>query len=268
VTRGARRALLLAVVVAVALLSAGCVPDAVTEQGRGVQDLYRGFLAVAAVVALVVYGLTIFAIVRYRRRGRDELPPQRTGDMRLEVLWTVVPVMMVIGLFVATLVVLNKVDARDPSATEVHVEAHRWGWTFTYVGTNVTVSGNGEPGPRVVLPVGRPVRIVLDSADVVHAFFVPQFLFKRDAIPGRTTSFDFTIAEPGTYGGQCAEFCGIFHSQMPFTVVAESGAEFDAWLQAAEASAPPAASAAPVASSLATEVPKPVGTASPEASTP
>jgi cytochrome c oxidase subunit 2 len=229
-------------VIGVGLLTAACVPDAVTEQGRGVQDLYRGFLAVAAVVALVVYGLAFFAIVRYRRRGRDELPPQRGGDVRLEILWTVVPVLMVIGLFVATLVVLDKVDARDPSATEVHVEAHRWGWAFSYTGTGVTIAGNGEPGPRVVLPVGRPVRIVLDSADVVHAFFVPQFLFKRDAIPGRTTSFDFTIAEPGTYAGQCAEFCGILHSRMPFTVVAESGPDFDAWLQAAQASAAPAAS--------------------------
>lgn len=228
-------------VISVALVGAGCVPDAVTEQGRGVQDLYRGFLAVAAVVALVVYGLAFFAIVRYRRRGRDDLPPQRAGDLRLEALWTIVPVLMVIGLFVATLVVLDKVDARDPGAIEVHVEAHRWGWAFRYTGTDVTIAGSGEPGPRVVLPVGRPVRIVLDSADVVHAFFVPQFLFKRDAIPGRTSSFDFTIAEPGTYAGQCAEFCGIFHSRMPFTVVAESGPEFDAWLQAAEASAAPAA---------------------------
>jgi cytochrome c oxidase subunit II len=78
--------------------------------------------------------------------------------------------------------------------------------------------------------VGEPVRVTVTSADVVHSFYVPQFLFKRDAVPGRETSFDFTVDDPGTYRGQCAEFCGIYHSRMPFSVRAVSPADYDAWV--------------------------------------
>jgi cytochrome c oxidase subunit II len=92
------------------------------------------------------------------------------------------------------------------------------------------VSGLRETGPEFVLPVGEPVRITLVAADVVHAFYVPAFLFKRDAVPGRETVFEITIEQPGSYGGQCAEFCGTFHSRMPFTIRAVSRTEFEAWL--------------------------------------
>ena len=240
-----------ALAVGAVFLTAGCLATPVTDRAQGVASLYTGFVALAAVVALVVYGLTTFAIVRYRRRSPDEpLPVQRQGDLRLEALWTLIPVLMVLGLFAATLVVLGQVDARASGpVTQVDVNAYRWGWTFSYHGTPVIVTGTGDPGPEVVLPVGEPVRVVLTSADVNHAFFVPQFLFKRDAIPGRTTSFDFTIQDVGTYRGQCAEFCGLLHSKMLFTVKAVSRADFEAWLAAAKESAPstPAgpASAAP-----------------------
>lgn len=250
--RGTRRDLrLVALAGAAAVFAEGCLATPVTDRAQGVASLYAGFVALAAVVALVVYGVTTFAIVRYRRRSPDQpLPVQRQGDLRLEAIWTAIPVLMVLGLFAATLVVLGRVDARSTgSVTEVDVNAYRWGWTFAYAGTPVTVTGTGDPGPEVVLPVGEPVRVVLTSADVIHAFYVPQFLFKRDAIPGRTSEFDFTIQDPGTYRGQCAEFCGLLHSKMLFTVKAVSRAEFDAWLAAARASAGPAgASALPSAS--------------------
>lgn len=223
------------------VLTEGCLATPVTDRAQGTASLYTGFVALAVVVALVVYGLTTFAIVRYRQRSPDQpLPVQRQGDLRLEALWTLIPVVMVLGLFAATLAVLGRVDARSSGpVTEVDVNAYRWGWSFSYHGTGVTVSGTGDPGPEVVLPVGEPVRVTLTSADVIHAFFVPQFLFKRDAIPGRTTDFDFTIQDPGTYRGQCAEFCGLLHSKMLFTVKAVSRAEFEAWLAAAKQSAPP-----------------------------
>ena len=96
-----------------------------------------------------------------------------------------------------------------------------------------------------MLPVNQPVRVVLSAADVIHAFYVPEFLFKRDAVPGRQTTFEFTIAEAGTYRGQCAEFCGILHARMPFTVRAVSAEEFEAWLAGARAVGP---SSAPTAS--------------------
>jgi len=101
-------------------------------------------------------------------------------------------------------------------------------------------TGVSPDGPEAVLPVGEPVRVVVTSHDVIHSFYVPVFLFKRDAIPGRESSFDFTIADPGTYGGQCAEFCGVYHSRMPFTIRAVSPAEFETWLSSQPKSSPAA----------------------------
>ena len=111
-----------------------------------------------------------------------------------------------------------------------NVEAFRWGWRMTYPSDGVSVEGVLAPGPVAVLPVGRQVQIKLSANDVIHSFFVPQFLYKKDAIPGHPNTFTITIAEPGTYAGQCAEFCGVFHSQMPFTIRAVSDTDYQAWL--------------------------------------
>jgi cytochrome c oxidase subunit 2 len=92
------------------------------------------------------------------------------------------------------------------------------------------VVGTPDDPPEAVLPTGGPVRVVLTSPDVIHSFYVPEFLFKRDAIPGRTTSFDLTIERPGIYRGRCAEFCGLDHWRMRFTIRAVSPTEFEAWL--------------------------------------
>jgi cytochrome c oxidase subunit 2 len=137
----------------------------------------------------------------------------------------------VVGLFGLTLVALGRVDARAASpGVTVDVLAYRWQWRIDYAGTGISVAGTPEQPAELVLPASEPVHIVLTSADVAHSFFVPQFLFKRDAIPGRSNEFDFTILEPGTYRGQCAEFCGVFHDRMLLVVRALPRAEFDAWL--------------------------------------
>jgi cytochrome c oxidase subunit 2 len=223
----------LAVAAAAAFLVAGCLPGAATAESRDVATLYGGFMLAAAAVALIVYGLATFAILRYRGGPDDPLPVQRRGDWRLEGLWTAIPILTVLVLFGGTLVVLNRVDAHtDTPATDIHVQAFRWGWSFTYPSDGVTVSGIGDPGPEVVLPAGRPIRLTITSADVVHAFYVPLFLFKRDAIPGRENRYEFTITDAGTYRGQCAEFCGIYHSRMSFAIRAVSQPEFQAWLAA------------------------------------
>ncbi|HXG40641.1 MAG TPA: cytochrome c oxidase subunit II, partial [Candidatus Limnocylindrales bacterium] len=172
-----------------------------------------------------------FAVVRYRGRPDGPLPRQVTGSLWLEVVWTAIPIAIVLALFAGTLAALGRVEALSPNpSVELRVTAFRWGWTFEYPREGVSVGGVGEPGPEVVVPVGEPVRVTLTGNDVVHAFFVPEFLFKRDATPGRETRFEFTVDEPGTYRGQCAEFCGIYHARMPFTIRAVTRAEYDAWL--------------------------------------
>lgn len=222
--------------VAAATIVAGCLPRAASVEGSGITSLYAGFIVAAAIVGLVVYGLATWAIVRYRARPGQELPAQTHGSLRLEIAWTAIPIVIVLGLFAATLVVLTRVETVTTTPrTAVRVEAFRWGWVATYPAAQVTVSGLREPGPEIVLPVDEPIRVTLAAADVVHAFYVPAFLFKRDAIPGRDSVFEITIDPEWagqTLGGQCAEFCGTFHARMPFTIRAVPRAEFDDWLAA------------------------------------
>ena len=216
----------------VAPFVAGCLPAAATVEGREIGNLYGVFIVIAAGVFILVYALATFAIIRYRplRRGTDE-PRQIEGNDVIEGIWTAIPLLIVGGLFVGTLAVLSRTEARAAApAAEIHVRGFRWGWAFSYPNEGVEVSGLGIPGPEVVVPIDQPIRFVITSDDVVHSFFVPQFLFKRDVIPGRQNVFDITVDEAGTYHGQCAEFCGVGHSAMPFTVRAVSPDEYAAWL--------------------------------------
>lgn len=221
----------------VAVALGGCLPTPATQEARAIAELYTILMAIAAIVALIVVGLATFMILRYRRRrGDDSLPPQDHGDLRFEAVWTILPIITIIGLLVLTVVTLQRVDAvvDDGSASvKVDVQAFRWGWRFAYPAQGIVVEGVTPDGPELVVPVGEAVQVTLTGNDVVHAFFVPQFLFKRDAIPGRLNVFGFTVETAGTYRGQCAEFCGVGHSRMPFTVRAVPRAEYDAWLATA-----------------------------------
>jgi cytochrome c oxidase subunit II len=214
------------------LVVAGCLTEPVTEEGHDVLRLYGLFVAIAVVVAVLVVGLITWSIVRYRRRS-DVLPVQTRGSLRLEILWTVLPAVTIGVLFVVTVLTLVRVEATeaDPGA-EIEVTAFRWGWTFNYPAEDVTVTGIGAPGPEIRVPVGEPVRFILTATDVIHAFSVPEFFIKRDTNPGRTNVIQLTIEQPGTYRGQCAEFCGLYHSRMPFAIVAVDRAEYEAWLAA------------------------------------
>jgi len=186
-------------------------------------------------------------VFRYRRKPGDEsLPPQTHGNNLVEVIWTAIPTAIVLFLFVMSWQTLNTVEAKTPTDVRIRAEAAQFQWQFAYLDD----SGNelftqalptGEDGGMVV-PVGKPVHVTLRSPDVIHAFYVPKFLFKRDVVPGKENNFDFTVDEPGTYRGQCAELCGTFHGAMLFEVHALPQADFDAWLAGAieKANATPA----------------------------
>jgi len=187
----------------------------------------------------------VFAVVRYRRRS-DMLPPQFHGNNLLEVVWTVVPLLIVATLFVLTWGVLTRVDAHaDNPRVTVNVIGFQWQWQFTYQGERVplaagqkpqdlTIKGTIAKPPVMYLPVGEPIRFNAEGQDVIHSFYVREFLFKRDAFPGHVNTFDLTITKPGDYGGQCTEYCGLAHQAMRFTVRAVSRPEFEAWLAKAK----------------------------------
>jgi cytochrome c oxidase subunit 2 len=222
----------LSITIGLAAVVAGCMPVPATQQAHAVSDLWTVFLVAAAGVGALVWGLITVAIVRYRRRAADAatVPPQIHDAPRLEIAWTVGPIVLVLILFWMTIGALDRIDAREPGRVTVDVTAFRWQWQFDYPDAGVSIVGGPGAPAEMVVPAGEPIHVVLTATDVAHAFYVPQFLFKRDAIPGRPNEFDLTIDEPGAYGGQCAEFCGVFHDRMTLTVRAVTRPEYDAWL--------------------------------------
>jgi cytochrome c oxidase subunit 2 len=213
------------------------MPPGGTQQGHDINSLYRLLFWFAIPIGVIVYGLILWSVIRYRKRKDDDgtLPKQRRYNLPLEIVYTAVPVVIVLVLFGFTLTTMNRVDAvsKDPAVT-VDVTGFRWQWSFEYPGHGFSVIGVGGTttrGPTMVLPVGQTVHVDLHATDVIHSFFVPDFNFKRDAIPGVTNTFDLTIPRPGVFRGECAELCGVDHADMTFYVRAVPVAEFQAWLQ-------------------------------------
>jgi len=233
-------------------------PDPATTQAAEINSLYTIVFAIAAVIFFVVEALIIWSVVRYRRRpGDDELPPQTHGHNLAEIIWTVVPTVIVIFLFFVSWQTLNTVEATSTQPDlRVRAVAGQFQWTFDYVaedGETVLFSQTAPTGVEggLFLPAGRTTHLYLTSPDVIHAFYVPEFLFKRDVVPGIVNEFDLTIDadEAGqTFRGQCAELCGTGHRIMVFEVHALDPTEFQAWydgkLEAASATPTPAPSGA------------------------
>ena len=211
-----------------------CAPEAAGDQGAAVNDLYEVFFYVAAGVFAVVAGLIGWSILRFRKKpGDDTAPPQTKHNLALEITWFAIPTAIVVVLFVLSAGALQDVNEAHPDpVVTVRVDAFQWGWRFTYEGEAVVVEGLPQEPARIVLPVDEPLRFDLHSTDVVHSFYVPKFLVKRDTIPGETNRIDYVIREPGTYDGECAEFCGVLHDRMLFTIEAVPMEEFEAWLSA------------------------------------
>jgi cytochrome c oxidase subunit II len=159
---------------------------------------------------------------------------QTHGHSGLEIVWTLIPAIIVTALFAFTVDTLGKVETAntpgDNPALTIDVTGFQWQWTFDYKAQGISLTGTGRDGPTMAIPVGEKVRIRLHATDVIHSFYVPQFLYKKDAIPGRVNEFDVIVQQVGTYAGQCAEFCGIGHADMHFTVAAMTPADFDAWV--------------------------------------
>jgi len=218
------------------LLLSACqfgAPRGGTEQGQSIGRLYQLMWYIAIPIAVIVYGLILFSIIRYRRRRKDpdKMPKQFRYNIPLEITYIVIPILIVIGLFVRTYNTEKGIDAvTGHPAVFIRATAFQWQWRFEYPRDGIDIVGTPDREPTMVLPVGEPVDIRLISVDVDHAFFVPRFLYKRDAIPGFPNEFQINITHPGVYRGECAEFCGLNHSDMNFTIRAVPPAQYRAWL--------------------------------------
>jgi cytochrome c oxidase subunit 2 len=220
-------------------------PEGITNQAEDMRRLWTGSVIAALIVGIIVWALILWCVVRYRKRG-DALPRQTAYNLPLEIVYTIIPFIIIAVLFFFTVVTQNKVEKRtnDPDLT-VAVNAFKWNWQFVYPdapgpdGTPVNTVGNSEEIPILVLPTNRTIKFQVASADVIHSFWVPEFLFKLDVIPGnengRNNVFDVTVNKTGAYVGRCAELCGTYHAFMNFEVRAVSGSDFDAYIKAREA---------------------------------
>jgi cytochrome c oxidase subunit 2 len=225
-------------------LSRGLLPKGVTENSKRVTDLWNGSWIAALAVGVLVWGLTIWCVVAYRRRNDDpEFPEQLRYNVPIEILYTVVPLFMIGVLFYFT--------ARDEQALlsttakpdlVVNVVAKQWSWDFNYTtqqvyeaGTQAELTGHPIPEsdlPTLYLPVGKRVEFILTSRDVIHSFWVPAFLQKLDVIPGRVNRFQVVPTTEGTFAGKCAELCGSYHAAMLFQVKVVSQSDYDAHIAA------------------------------------
>ncbi|MGB8886460.1 MAG: cytochrome c oxidase subunit II [Candidatus Korobacteraceae bacterium] len=191
-------------------------------------------MAICLGIFLVVFTLIAYAAIKFRSRGSDDgsEPPQIYGSNQVELAWTVIPVLIVVVLFLATARVIHAVeDARfPPDAIEVRVVGHQFWWEFQYPGFGfVTANELHVPVSEVAYPT--PTHIILLSADTDHSFWVPQLAGKTDLIPNRKNEMWIDPHEVGTYVGQCAQYCGTQHAKMLLSVVVQSPEEFQRWVE-------------------------------------
>ncbi|MBI4199862.1 MAG: cytochrome c oxidase subunit II [Chloroflexi bacterium] len=226
----------------IALLAAACFPEhpqsTFDAQGPVAQkqlDLFMIIFWAAVFVFVVVQGALLYTVLRFRRRQQqDSLPPQWHGNPRLEVAWTIAPAIVLAVIAVPTITTIWDTATVPPGESlEVNVTAHQWWWEFQYPGLGVVTAN------ELHVPVGRTVKVSLESRDVIHSFWVPKLTGKTDLIPRNTNVIWFRADQAGTYYGQCAEFCGIAHAQMRFRVIADAPEAFDAWV-ALQGERPPA----------------------------
>jgi cytochrome c oxidase subunit II len=222
----------LAAVVA-CLSMAGCTEQPATTQAEEVRRLFYIILALGGFVFVVVEGLLLWSIFRYRRRaGDDEEPPQRHGTTRMIVLFFAFGALIVAILFPFGEVTLADVQARPLALEQIVIQGSQWQWSAFYPNEGVVTSGKSFGRPMVIeMPIDEPVHVRLISNDVMHEFFIPSFMFMRNALPGHPNNFTFTPDRLGTYQGQCAEFCGLGHARMTFVVKVVTQQDFDAWIK-------------------------------------
>lgn len=206
------------------------LPEPATEEGAGIANLWQGAWIAAWGVGIFTWALMLWASFAYLRRWRRnrDMPAQTAYNLPLELLYTLVPLVMIIGLFAFTIRVQTPVVAVENNQKQtVNVVGFRWSWGFNYLDQQVWDSGTPDARPTLWLPVDEKVKFELTSPDVIHSFWVPDFLFKMDVIPGKMNVFELTPNKTGTFIGRCAELCGTYHAQMLFDVKVVTRAEFD-----------------------------------------
>lgn len=242
-------------VVAAALVLAACAPDGYPQTTLApksdfatlLDQVFRRSFQLATIVFFLVEGALVWALFRFRGKAGDAEPAQTHGNAMLEVVWTVIPAVILVFIAIPTIQIIFKTaDVPKDNPLVIEVVGHQWWWEFKYPEYNLVTAGDMH------VPTGRTVDLRMTTMDVVHSFWSPQLAGKRDVFPKRDNRLWFRTETPGAYPGQCAEFCGTQHARMAFQIIAQDSASFVAWREglAAVGAPAPADSAAPPADSL------------------
>ncbi|MDQ4133368.1 MAG: cytochrome c oxidase subunit II [Actinomycetota bacterium] len=245
--RRGRLAVVPAVLALVAFLVAGCAKnapqDTLSPEGpaaRTIDNLIEPVFIVAGVIFVLVEVLVVVFTIRYRQRRNSPDPVQIEGNTRLELFWTVVPALILFFVAIPTLATIFKLAKKPADALAVTVVGHQFWWEYRYDDFGIVTAN------ELHIPAGQPVEISLEGADVIHSFWVPKLAGKTDVVPGRTNHMSIEADKPGTYLGQCVEFCGISHANMRLQAIAHTPSDFNNWVreQQTAATAPPEGSPA------------------------
>jgi len=209
-------------------------PEQASSLASSVDGLYLFLVGVTAVFSLGIAGTILYFAVRYRRRHPDERPGEIHGSLLLELIWSIIPLCIVAVVFVWGATLFFSMNRAPDDAIEVHVVGKQWMWKLQHT------TGQREIN-QLHVPVGRPVRLILTSEDVIHSFFVPAFRIKKDAVPGRYNMTWFRATKTGTYHLFCAEYCGTEHSRMIGQIVVMEPDDYQTWLQGGPAPVSPVA---------------------------
>ena len=245
------------------------MPRGVSELSHDIYDIHMTMFWVCFGIAVFTFGAMILAMVRFRKSKGAVADQKLLHNARLEAAWTLIPVVILIAMAIPSVEKLVKIEDTSGSGLTVKVTGHQWYWQYEYLGTGVSFysrlartsdiarqKGSGidprtvenyllEVDKPLVVPTGVKIRMLLTANDVIHAWWVPDFGMKRDAIPGFINEMWISVDadKPGTYRGQCAALCGADHGFMPIVVVAKPKAEFEAWLEEQKTAAAPALAA-------------------------
>jgi cytochrome c oxidase subunit 2 len=215
-------------------------PEGVSSVNDISLSLWQGSWIAAAVVGILTLVLILWPAVFHRAHAsKGEFPKQTQYNIPVEIVYTVIPFIIVAVLFYFTAVKQEEIVQKSPTvAHDITVNAFQWSWQFTYpeAGENATVTGTPDKPPTLVVPVGERVRYTITATDVVHGFWIPAFMIQIQNIPGLTNSIEFTANKIGEYPGRCNILCGRNHAQMIFTIKVVSKADYQQYLQTLKAS--------------------------------
>ena len=237
------------------------MPEGVTILSKKIYGLHMLIMWICVILAVVVFGVMIYSLVKFRRSKGAEPDKTLVHSTKVEIVWTVIPIMILVGMAVPIAKTLIEIEDMGNVDVNIKVTGYQWKWEYEYLGQNVsffsTLKRSSNEARRLnsgidpksvenylldvdnvlVIPAGQKIRFLLTAQDVIHAWWVPAFGMKKDAIPGYINEIWVQVDadKVGTYRGQCAELCGQDHGFMPIVVEVKSPADYDAWLRAKQA---------------------------------